>query len=296
MKQTMRRHPEWIKARLPAGKAAGRIRYTLDGLGLHTICREARCPNRGECWDAGTATFLILGDNCTRNCRYCSVAGGSPYAPDPLEPRNLLEAVHAMECRYVVITSVTRDDLSDGGASAFVDCVRTLREQAKGVRIELLVPDFMGNTEAISKVALSQPDVIGHNIETVGRLFPSLRPQGCYERSLELHRYLRDSYPSALQKSGIMIGLGEKREEVTRAMRDLRDAGVDILTIGQYLQPARDSVPVHRYCHPDEFEEMRREALGTGFAAVMSGPMVRSSYRAESCADAAINRNAGRTA
>ncbi len=284
----MRRHPDWIRSKLPGTKTAGIVRTALDSCGLHTICREACCPNRGECWDAGTATFLIIGDTCTRNCRYCSVKHGPPAIPDPLEPTHLLDAVRKLRCRYVVITSVTRDDLPDGGASVFADCVRTLRDGIAGVRIELLIPDFGGDENAVYTAAATQPDVLGHNIETVRRLFPALRPQGNYERSLNLLKFVRKQYPATLLKSGIMVGLGEKRSEITTAMRDLVDAGVNILTVGQYLQPRRDAAPVVKYYHPDEFEQIKSEALEMGFATVMSGPLVRSSYRAEECADAAL--------
>jgi lipoyl synthase len=283
-KQLQRRHPDWVRSRLPRTARASSVRAALSAGGLHTVCEEARCPNRGECWDAGTATFLILGDACTRGCGYCGVSRGATAPPDPGEPRRVAEAVLRMGCRYMVVTSVTRDDLPDGGAGHFATTVRTLREMAPGAKVELLVPDFQGDAEALRVVADSMPDVLGHNLEVVRRLFPELRPEGSYDRSLSFFRNLRELRPGLVAKSGIMMGLGETRGEAREALRDLREAGVRIVTVGQYLQPAPERVPVARYVPPEEFEEMRAEALAMGFAAAVCGPLVRSSYRAHEAA------------
>jgi lipoyl synthase len=276
------RHPEWIRARLGRTERYGAVRGALAHGGLHTVCEEARCPNRGECWDAGTATFLILGDVCTRACRYCGVRRGAPAPPDPEEPQHLLEAVKRLRGRYVVITSVTRDDLPDGGAAHFAAVVRTLKINPPDIPIELLIPDFGGDADSLRRVADAQPAVLGHNIETVRRLFPSLRPQGDYDRSLALLARAAEEYPLMPVKSGLMIGLGETRDEISQALRDLHAAGARLVTVGQYLQPSRECVPVERYPHPDEFDEIRDQALALGFASALCGPLVRSSYHAES--------------
>lgn len=277
------KHPEWIRARLTRTRRGGTVRGAVADGGLHTICEEARCPNRGECWDAGTATFLILGNRCTRNCLYCGVSHGSPPSPDPDEPRRILGAVRKLGCRYVVVTSVTRDDLPDGGAAHFAAVVGALRSDHE-IRIELLVPDFGGCTDAVRTAADARPDVLGHNIEVVERLFPALRPQGNYKRSLSLLEFLKNSYPHLPLKSGLMIGLGETRGEITRALKDLYSSGISIVTVGQYLQPSRECAPVEQYVHPNEFEEIRREALGMGFRSAVCGPLAQSSYRAEEAA------------
>ena len=275
------RHPEWIRARLPRVKPGGGVRAALAKNRLHTVCEEALCPNRGECWDAGTATFLILGDTCTRNCAYCGVAHGRPAPPDPDEPRRVALAAQELGCRYVVVTSVTRDDLEDGGASHFAAVVRALNQTLPDVLVELLVPDFAGRESTILISADALPRVFGHNLETVRRLFPAVRPQGDYERSLNLLRFLHETRPNLTLKSGLMAGLGESREEIARAMADLRAAGVDMITVGQYLQPTSQSAPVDRYLPPDEFEDIRTEALDMGFRSAVCGPLVRSSYHAE---------------
>jgi lipoic acid synthetase len=286
-----RRHPEWIRAHLAHTERSGSVRGVLAAHGLHTVCQEARCPNRGECWDAGAATFLILGDTCTRNCRYCSVAHAAPGPPDPGEPHRVAQAARDLGCHYVVVTSVTRDDLPDGGAEHFAQVVQTLRAAISGVRVELLVPDFLGEEHAALIVADSQPTVLGHNIETVRRLFPDVRPAGNYDRSLNLLRMWKRERPALTIKSGLMVGLGETRAEITQALCDLRAAGVDIVTVGQYLQPSRDCVPIERYMHPDEFQDIQAQALAMGFSAAVCGPLVRSSYHAEDAANAARQDN-----
>jgi lipoyl synthase len=274
------RHPEWIRTKLTRTARGGAVRGAVAAGRLHTICEEARCPNRGECWDAGTATFLVLGGVCTRNCKYCSVNHGIPGPAEPDEPRRVAVAVRELGCRYAVITSVTRDDMPDGGAAHFAAVVRALRDTVPGIKIELLVPDFKCDASAITAAVDSQPDVFGHNIEVVRRLFSALRPQGNYDRSLALFDIARRRRPGLPLKSGLMVGLGETREEITVAMNDLRAAGVSIVTVGQYLQPSRERAPVSRYVPPDEFEGIRAEALALGFSHAMCGPLVRSSYHA----------------
>jgi lipoic acid synthetase len=262
------------------------VEQTLAVLGLHTVCREARCPNRGECFSAGTATFLILGDTCTGNCRYCGVRHGIPPAPDPEEPGRVAEAARQLRLRYVVVTSVTRDDLPDGGASHFAACVETLRGVIPDCRVEVLVPDFRGESTALAAVLASRPDVVNHNVEVVPRLFPALRPRGNYRASLELlYRVGAGTGPGGkrpVSKSGLMVGLGETREEVTGVLEDLREAGCRILTVGQYQQPTREHHPVVRWWTPEEFASIAKEARALGFEHVAAGPLVRSSYRAAS--------------
>jgi lipoic acid synthetase len=249
--------------------------------GLHTVCEEALCPNQGECFSRGTATFLILGDRCTRNCRFCSVAHGPSGPPDPEEPVRVAEAVQEMGLRYVVITSVTRDDLGDGGAGLFAQTIEEIRRRAPGTLVELLIPDFLGDADALHTVLEAHPDVLNHNLETVPRLYPSVRPGAVYRRSQELLERAKRFEPTIPTKSGLMLGLGESPEEIDQTLRDLRRMGCDILTLGQYLQPSGKHLPVHRFVHPGEFEEWRKIGLELGFAEVASGPLVRSSYRAE---------------
>lgn len=282
-----RRLPDWVRGGLPGAARGAAVRGAVASGRLHTVCESARCPNRGACWDAGEATFLILGDRCTRSCAYCCVPHGQPAPPDADEPARVLEAVRALDCRYVVITSVTRDDLPGGGAAQFASVTSSLRQGIPGIGVEFLVPDFGGDHEAITTAAAAAPDVFGHNIEVVPRLFKSARPQGNYERSLDLLRYVKDKFPDQITKSGLMAGLGESREEILDVFADLLKAGVDIVTVGQYLQPGRECLPVERFPHPDEFLELERAALGMGFAAAVCGPMVRSSYRAAAAASAA---------
>ncbi len=276
-----RRHPEWIRTKLISAGKGTTVRDTLCASGLHTVCEEARCPNRGECWDAGTATFLILGNTCTRGCRYCSVNQGTPALPDNDEPSRIAHAAMEMGCKYVVVTSVTRDDLPDGGAGQFASVVTALKDAITGVRIELLVPDFNGNRHSMIIVTDAQPDVLAHNIETVKRLFPTVRPSGNYEMSLNMLESISPPHTGVKKKSGIMVGLGESYDEVLEAFDDLLHAGVEIVTAGQYLQPTRECVPVERYWHPEEFDKLKDDAMKMGFRAAICGPLVRSSYHAE---------------
>jgi lipoic acid synthetase len=251
----------------------------MDRLNLHTICEEARCPNRWECWNERTATFLILGDICTRRCHYCSVETGKPRAMDYDEPMRVAEAVQALGLRHAVITSVNRDELPDGGASVFADTMRQIRQRLPQCTIEVLIPDFEGNEAALTIVCTEKPEILNHNIETVRRLFPSVRPQGKYQRSIELLSRAKEQ--GMTTKSGLILGMGETLEEAREVMRDLRTVECDILTIGQYLQPTRDHLPVARFYEPSEFVSLKEEGLTMGFSHVESGPLVRSSYHAE---------------
>ena len=272
--------PAWIKARAPVGEGYDRLKGLMRQLGLHTVCEEARCPNVGECWNRGTATFMILGDVCTRACGFCAVKTGLPRRPpDPGEPRRVAEAVAVMGLRHAVITSVNRDDQLDGGASMFAAAIREIRSLVPGCAVEVLIPDFKGDREALQVVLSARPDVLNHNTETVPRLYRHVRPGARFERSLEV---LRRSHEAGLPtKSGIMVGLGEERAEVEETIRAIRSAGADILTVGQYLRPSPAHLPVRRYYAPDEFREIRRLALDLGYRHVESGPLVRSSYHAE---------------
>ena len=278
-----RRKPPWLKVRLPGTQACNRVRDTLARYGLHSICQEARCPNIAECFQEGTATFLILGDICTRNCRYCNVNHGLPAPVDPEEPQNLVAAVASLALKYVVITSVTRDDLPDGGAAVFAACIAALKEALPEVQIEVLIPDFQGREESLAKVTAARPAVINHNIEVVPSLFPALRPQGNYDLSLGILARIGGG-ERPVTKSGLMIGLGEERGEIHRVLEDLAAARCRSVTIGQYLQPTRRHWPVHKYYHPDEFAALREIALAMGFAHVEAGPLVRSSYHAAATA------------
>jgi lipoic acid synthetase len=275
------RKPAWLGRPLPSDPAFSRTRSLLDDGRLHTVCREARCPNCGECFSRGTAAFLILGDSCTRRCRFCAVTHGTPERPDPDEPRRVAEAAARMSLNYTVVTSVTRDDLADGGAGYFAETIRFLRARRPSARIEVLIPDFQGDEAALRIVLEARPDVLNHNLETVARLYPEVRPQAMYDRSLELIRRTGALAPGMAVKSGLMLGLGERPEEVESALRDLLGAGCQLLTLGQYLQPKRDCLPVDRFVPPAEFDAWREVALGMGFARVASGPLVRSSYHAE---------------
>ena len=274
-----RRLPPWFKVKLQTGPDYHDIRKTIDRLNLHTICEEARCPNMWECWNARTATFLILGDICTRRCHYCSVATGRPHAVDHEEPLRVAEAVQALNLRHAVITSVNRDELDDGGASVFAETIGHIRRLIPSCTIEVLIPDFEGNEAALALVAAEKPDILNHNIETVRRLFPSIRPQGKYQRSIELLG--RAKQMGMTTKSGLILGMGETTDEAREVMRDLRSVDCDIMTIGQYLQPTKDHLSVARFYHPDEFAALKAEGLALGFRHVESGPLVRSSYHAE---------------
>lgn len=252
----------------------------MDDLSLHTVCQEAQCPNGGECFARRTATFLILGDTCTRNCTFCAVNSGRPLPPDENEPRHLLEAAERLDLEYVVITSVTRDDLPDGGASQFASAVELLRRERPRSQVEVLIPDFRGSQASMRTITTAGPQVINHNVETVPRLYPEVRPQADYARSVNLLSAVKELAPDITTKSGLMLGLGETEPEVTEVMSDLREAGCDLLTIGQYLQPSPEHHPVVRYVPPAEFDRYRQAGLEMGFSAVASAPLVRSSYRA----------------
>ncbi len=271
--------PEWLKVKIPSGESYSKIRTLLDG-STHTICEEAKCPNLGECWGKGTATFLILGDICTRNCRYCNVKHGIPSSVDFKEPEKVAAIVKKLGLRYVVITSVTRDDLKDGGARTFKETINSIRKSSDA-KLEVLTPDFKGDTDSIRTVLSAEPDVFGHNIETVERLFPLVRPQADYTRSMIFLKRIKEIDPKQITKSGLMIGLGESREEIIKTMRTLRLANVDILTIGQYLQPRTDLEDVNKYYTPEEFSEFKGLGYEMGFRHVESGPLVRGSYHAD---------------
>ncbi len=285
-----RRLPRWLKVPLGGGEKYAHLRGLVKGLGLHTVCESARCPNIGECWSAGTGTFMILGNICTRGCRYCAVPKGRPEPLDLDEPRRVAEAVRAMGLRHIVVTSVDRDDVPDGGASIFAELVRRVHAECPGTRVELLIPDFrFCRVDALRIVMDSGPDFLNHNIETVPRLFPRARKGGSYEASLRLLDDARTRWPAIPTKSGMMLGLGEEEAEVDGVLRDLRRVGVRILTLGQYLQPGLQYLPVERYYAPEEFEEWRRRAMALGFGHCESGPLVRSSYHAERQAAAATS-------
>jgi len=273
--------PAWLKVRAPGGPNYIRLKGLMREWNLHSVCEEAHCPNIGECWEDSTATFMILGDTCTRNCGYCAVSHGKPVWEDREEPERVGRAVGELGLEHVVITSVNRDDLADGGAGAFAATVRAIRRYAPGCRVELLIPDFQGKAEALQTVVDAAPDVLDHNTETVPRLYKTARHGGRYERTLELFRRARRSAPRLLTKSGIILGLGEERAELLETMRDLRDTDVNILTLGQYLRPSAQHLPVGRYYSPEEFAELGEAGRAMGFSHVESGPLVRSSYHAK---------------
>ena len=275
----VRRLPSWFRVEAKTGPDYVDIKQTIDRLNLHTICEEARCPNRWECWNARTATFLILGDICTRRCHYCSVETGRPGPVDHHEPQRVAEAVAALGLRHAVITSVNRDELPDGGATIFAETIRLTRRVNPHCTIEVLIPDFEGNEAALASICSVKPDVLNHNIETVPRLFPSLRPQGKYLRSMELLG--RAKQRGMTTKSGLIVGMGETLDEVHAVLRDLRAEHCDVVTIGQYLQPTRRHLPVARFYDPAEFAQLKTQGIAMGFAHVESGPLVRSSYHAE---------------
>ncbi|MBE3549904.1 MAG: lipoyl synthase [Brockia lithotrophica] len=284
------RKPSWLKVTLAASPTLGEVRRTLRELRLTTVCEEARCPNRQECFGSGTATFMLLGDVCTRNCRFCAVKTGRPAPPDPDEPFRVAEGARRLGLRYVVLTSVARDDLPDGGAGHFAKTVRALKEAIPGVRVEVLVPDFGGDREALCTVLASGVDVFNHNVETVRRLTPSVRARATYDRSLSVLTAAKACAPHVPTKSGFMVGLGETREEIEELLRDLRNAQVDLLTIGQYLRPTPAQLPVVRYYSPEEFREIARKAYALGFTYVAAGSLVRSSYHAHVGYDATRER------
>jgi lipoic acid synthetase len=280
--ETVLRKPDWIRVRIPASSEVGRIKNILRTRKLASVCEEASCPNISECFSHGTATFMIMGEICTRRCPFCDVAHGKPLALDEDEPRQLAEAVAEMKLKYVVVTSVDRDDLKDSGAGHFADCISELRIHNPDTRVEVLVPDFRGRMEiALEILSNCPPDVFNHNLETVPRLYKKARPGADYQWSLALLKQYKQLNPSVLTKSGLMLGLGETLDEVREVMRDMRDHDVDMVTLGQYLQPSRDHLALERYVHPDEFAELARDAKELGFSHVASGPLVRSSYHAD---------------
>ncbi len=276
---SFRRKPEWLKIKLPRGFKASQVVEMLNERHIHTICSSGMCPNRAECWGNGTATFMLCGAVCTRNCRFCNVTGGKPGPLDPQEIEDIVRSVKELKLKHVVITSVTRDDLPDGGARHWAAMIRRLHEECPGVTMEVLIPDMQGRPDLLDIILDEHPDVISHNLETVRRLTPEVRRVATYDRSLQVLKYLADK--GANTKSGIMLGLGETEEEVLQAMDDLRAVGCRIMTIGQYLQPSKLHYPVQDYIHPDKFEEYRLKGIEKGFAHIESAPMVRSSYHAE---------------
>ncbi|MBT3199206.1 MAG: lipoyl synthase [Phycisphaerales bacterium] len=278
--QPRKRLPEWLRKKIPAGSKALKVQGLIDNLKLNTVCQSAQCPNRAECFDNRTATFMILGDHCTRSCKFCAVADGTPLPVDPDEPGAVAEAAHRLDLKHVVITSVTRDDLPDGGSQHFADVVQAVRKRMPESTIEILTPDFQNDPDAIDRAVKSGANVFNHNIETVERLQKIVRPQGDYRRSLSVLARAAEHAPTVRIKSGLMVGLGETRTEIRQVMQDLRDAGCEILTIGQYLAPSPDHHPVERFVKPPEFAEMETEAKALGFTAVAASPLVRSSYRA----------------
>ncbi len=274
--------PEWIRARLPASPEVQRLKRILRENQLHTVCEEASCPNLGECFGHGTATFMIMGDICTRRCPFCDVGHGRPNPLDPDEPANMARTIAAMGLKYVVITSVDRDDLRDGGAAHFVACIQAARAASPALQIEILTPDFRGRMDvALALMEQAPPDVFNHNLETVPRLYKQARPGSDYQYSLNLLKQFKTRHPGVPTKSGLMLGLGEELDEVRQVMRDMRDHDINMLTLGQYLQPSAHHLPVARYVHPDEFEQLGKDARDMGFTHVASGPMVRSSYHAD---------------
>ena len=273
--------PVWLKRRAPDPEALQRIRSLLLRYGLNTVCQGALCPNQGECFGKGTATFLILGRTCTRNCTFCAIPSEErPPAPDPGEPERIARATAELGLKHVVITSVTRDDLPDGGAAHFAETVSALKKNGARVIVEVLIPDFQGSLQALETVVHSGPDIINHNLETVPRLYPEVRPQADYRRSLHLLQMVKEIDPGKISKSGLMLGLGEERQEVLQVMADLREVSCDLLTLGQYLQPSGKHHPVVRYIPPEEFEELQRRGEDLGFKGVFSAPLVRSSFHA----------------
>ncbi len=288
-KKPRRRLPEWLKVKAPGGENYLQLRSLLRAEALNTVCEEANCPNIGECWDRGTATFMVLGDICTRACTYCAVKSGTPLAVDPAEPTRVAASVERMGLSYAVITSVDRDDLPDTGASVFAECIGRIRARTPECHIEVLIPDFGGVEEHLRVVMSAGPDTLNHNIETVRRVFPRVRARGDYDLSLELIGRAGAMRPQTPTKSGMMVGLGETYEEVVETMRDLRSVDCNLLTIGQYLRPSPKNAPMTRWWTPEEFDELRGEGLVMGFSHVASGPLVRSSYHADEQHAAAIS-------
>ena len=288
--KSVQRKPPWIRARAPTGDRVRRLKATLRENNLYTVCEEASCPNLGECFSRGTATFMIMGDICTRRCPFCDVGHGRPNPLDTKEPQNLAKTIQSMGLRYVVITSVDRDDLRDGGAQHFVDCIEQTRRQSPQIQIEILVPDFRGRMDvALEILNQALPDVFNHNLESVPSLYKKVRPGSDYQWSLKLLKKFKQKHPHVPTKSGLMLGLGEEIPEVKKVLRDMRDHDINMLTLGQYLQPSLDHLAVERFVTPDEFDQLGDYARSIGFDQVASGPMVRSSYHADLQAEAVLN-------
>jgi lipoic acid synthetase len=279
--ETQPRLPEWIRAKFPGGDGYNRLKSVMRGHKLNTVCEDARCPNIGECWNRGTATFMILGDTCTRGCRYCAVQKGKPVTLDLQEPVRVADAVAEMKLRHAVITSVDRDDLPDGGSYIFAETIRQIRKRTPECSVEVLIPDFQGSASALRTVLEAQPDILNHNTETVPRLYPTIRLGGDYQITLQLLSRVKEWYPDSVSKTGIMLGLGETDEELEAVIRDLVSLRVDILTLGQYLRPTKKHAPVQKYYHPEEFAAWKIKGERMGIGHVESGPLVRSSYHAE---------------
>lgn len=284
-KKPYQRKPEWLRVKLPAGENYSRVRDLMRQHGLHTVCEEAKCPNLGECWSHGTATFLLMGDTCTRSCGFCHIKTGRPAILDEDEPRRVAESVLTLKLSHCVLTSVNRDERADGGAHIFANTIREIRQRLPDCTVEVLIPDFKGDRGALQTVMEARPAILNHNIETVPRLYRTVRPQANYQQSLRVLSGARELDPGAVTKSGMMVGLGETKAEVIQVIHDLRAHDVDILTIGQYLRPSPLHLPIDRYVHPDEFAEFKTIALDVGFKWVESAPLVRSSYHAHNQAD-----------
>ena len=281
------RLPQWLKAAMPGGPGYRELKGLMRGQQLHTVCEEAHCPNIGECWERGTATFMILGDLCTRRCHYCAVTTGRPQGLDLQEPARLAAAIQELGLRYCVITSVNRDDLPDGGAFIFAACINRIRAQSPNCKVEVLIPDFAGSKDALARVMAAGPDVLNHNIESTRRLFPRVRPKGDYQLSLNLLAQAKELSPNAVTKSGLIVGMGETPDELVATMADLRAVDCDLLTVGQYLRPSAKHIAIDRFYPPDEFAELARIGREMGFKHVAAGPLVRSSYHADEQHDAA---------
>ena len=287
-KRTPRRLPSWLKVKAPGSAKYLELKQLLKEGALNTVCEEAHCPNIGECWTLGTATFMILGDTCTRACSYCAVNTGKPNEPDLFEPGRLAQTVERMKLEYAVITSVDRDDLKDGGASFFASCIRLINKRVPDCKVEVLIPDFNGDQDALKTVMNSNPSTLNHNIETVRRIFPKVRPKGDYDMSLKLLRNAKNIKPEIPTKSGMMVGLGETYSEITQTMSDLRDSDCDLLTVGQYLRPSQKHWPVVKWYTNSDFQKIKEEGLSLGFKHVAAGPLVRSSYHANEQHEAAV--------
>ena len=274
------RKPPWLRVKMPSGSTFFELKRLVRENQLHTVCEEAMCPNIGECWNQRSATFMLLGDTCTRSCGFCAVKTGRPGAIDTLEPERVADAIATLNLRYAVITSVNRDDVPDGGSRIFAETIRAVRRRLPDCRVEVLIPDFKGNWDALAEVVEARPDILNHNMESIARLYDKVRPQAKYERSLELIALVKQLDPTMRTKSGLMVGLGEDMHELFDTLRDLSQSACDLLTIGQYLRPSPKHLPVVRYYHPDEFAELKRRGEAMGFIHVESGPLVRSSYHA----------------